>query len=219
MYELQRAVDAQAALRDRAEGLLEVGRQMRVTGDRARLGELRRAIEDVEARRQMTRLELAGLAGDREHPSTVLRVSPVSAGEDSSAWVRRLVAMYAGWAARSGRTAAAGADGSSLTIDGASTFDLLAAERGLHRWVPSEKEVHPCLARVALAGLEDPESIVVRIYDEGRDLVRDPRTGAQGRNVTRVLSGAIDDFLVAAVATRTPAAATAGDPRPAHDSG
>ena len=58
---------------------------------------------------------------------------------------------------------------------------------------------------MAIAGQEDAASVVVRIYDEGRDQVRDPRTGAQVRRVARVLSGAIDDFLIATVAARTPA--------------
>jgi len=204
VYELQRTLDALSTLRERAEGLLEMGRQMRATGDRARLGELRRAIDEIERRRGRVRLELAGLSGERSRPAAVLSVSPVSGGEDPSGWVRQLLTMYAGWASRSGRTATMGVDGSSLTIDGPSTFDLLASERGLHRWVPSEKEAPACLARVAIAGQDDAASVVVRIYDEGRDHVRDPRTGAQVRRVRRVLDGAIDDFLVAAIAARTP---------------
>lgn len=205
VYELQRTLDALDALRERVEGLLELGRQLRVSGDRSRLGEFRRAIEEIEGRRGMVRLELVGLGGDRSQAAAVVSVSPVAGGGDPSSWAPRLLEMYAGWAARTGRTATTGPGGGSLIIDGASTFDLLGAESGLHRWVPGDKEAHPCLARVAISGLDDAGSVVVRIYDEARDQVRDPRTGAEVRKVAQVLSGAIDEFLIAAIAARTPA--------------
>lgn len=203
VYELQRPLDALAALRERAEGLLEMGRQMQNTGDRTRLGELRGAIEEIESRRGVVRLELAALAGAGDHPTTVLRVSPVAGSGDAARWAPSLLKMYAGWAARNGRTATAGPDGGSLTIEGASTFDLLAGERGLHRWVPKAREAHASLARVAIEGLDGPEAVVVRIYDEGRDQVRDPRTGTQVRKVPSVLSGGIDEFLISEIAART----------------
>ncbi len=78
----------------------------------------------------------------------------------------------------------------------------------LSKWAADDALAAQLTGEVALAGLDDGHGVVVRIYEEARGRVRDPRTGAQVRKITRVLSGAIDDFVVAAIAGRAPAPVT-----------
>jgi ATP-dependent Clp protease ATP-binding subunit ClpC len=205
IYELQRVVDALVALRVRAQGLVELGRQLRQARNRARLPALREGILAIEGDLELVRLELAGAALPRRASAAVVRVTPV--GQGAEPWARDLLAMYLAWADRTARETVMTDDGQAVTIAGLSSRDLLECESGMHRWVPAEGR--PLLARVAVAEPDDEAApdisppTVVRIYEERRHQVRDPRTGIRVRDQAAVLrEGRIDAFLIAGIGLR-----------------
>jgi hypothetical protein len=208
VYELQRVVDALAALRERAQGLAELGRQLRQARDRGRLPTLRQAIQEIEGGLELLRLEVAGAALPARASEAVVRVTPV--GPDAAGWADELLRMYAAWADRTGREAAALGDGRSLRVGGPSTRDLLEPENGLHRRAGADGA---WLARVAVTapGDEAPReaaAVVVRVYEDRARRVRDPRTGVSVRDLPAVLRhGRIDAFLIAGIGLRQPAPA------------
>jgi protein subunit release factor A len=201
LYQVERVLERFDALRNRAEGLAEMARQIQRNRHRGRLAELRQAIGEIEAALEGCRLELAGAAAGGEASEVVVGITPVAGADD---WAAALCGMYLAWAKRTGRESSREADGVAVSIKGPSTFALLRREAGLHRLVFADAE--PQLARVTVSsnGLpagdgEDP--VVVRVYSQGRrQFVRDPRTGARAWDVGAVLSGGrIDDFLLAAL--------------------
>jgi ATP-dependent Clp protease ATP-binding subunit ClpA len=205
IYQLEHLLDRLEALHVRAAGLIELARRLRETQNRARLGEIRSACDEMEDVLVVLRLELAAAATGSQGGDAVLRVIPV--GNTAAAWAERLLAMYVAWAERTAREATRSSDDPlALTISGPATLDLLKGEAGLHRHVrPEGKEVH---ARVVVNSSgatsehhdHDPGA-VVRVYEEGkRRVVRDPRTGMRESHLRHVLEeGRIDAFLIAAL--------------------
>jgi ATP-dependent Clp protease ATP-binding subunit ClpC len=203
IYQLEYVLDRLEALRRRAAGLGEMAQQMRIKRDKRRLPELRQALEEVEDSLLVTRLELEG-AVDATGAPAAIRVVPV--GAHSREWASELLAMYMAWAERTGRDVRRSDDPAenSATIEGFSSFDLLAGESGLHRRVLPDRDV--LLARVVVVQANGGEAAdadagnggtVVRVYEQGRrQSVRDPRTGVRVGNVPAVLrDGRIDAFL------------------------
>jgi ATP-dependent Clp protease ATP-binding subunit ClpA len=203
LYALERILERFDALRLRAEGLAEMGRQMGARRDRTRLAELRRAIVEIEEGLSACRLELAGTAAGGDETEVKLRVTPVAG---ASEWAQSVAAMYRAWAERTGREAkSSGGSALVLVIRGGSADTLLAGEAGLHRYTGPDDET--VLARVSISvdGESEPgdDGAVVRVYSEGRrQLVRDPRTGARVGDVSAVLRGKIDEFLLATLRRR-----------------
>jgi hypothetical protein len=209
LYQLQRVLDDLAHLHRRAEGLAELARELRARRDRARLGELRQALAEVEDRLELARLELAGAAAGPDDPAVELTFTPVGSG--ARAWAAELQAMYAAWAQRTGREVRRPRGGQGgIVIAGAGSHALLAGEAGLHRRDAADRSrllvrvvVTPAgrSARADGDGAPDPGT-VVRVYSDGkRTGVRDPRTGATVGNVRAVLEdGRIDAFILAALA-------------------
>jgi ATP-dependent Clp protease ATP-binding subunit ClpA len=213
IYRLERLLDRHDALVVRADGLTQLARRIRENRDRARVGEVAAAIEEMRDQLLVLRLELAAAAAGPETGAATIRVTPV--GPPAAGWARQLLAMYAAWAERTGRDAVSDVDEAlSVTIDGPATLALLAGEAGLHRHVlPDGTEQ---LARVTVVDpaetADAPEAggTVARVYEEGkRRVVRDPRTGARLSHVASVLEkGHIDVFLIAALRDRAAVAAT-----------
>jgi hypothetical protein len=203
LYAVERILERFDALRLRAEGLAEMGRQMGARRDRSRLAELRRAIVEIEEGLSGCRLELAGAAAGGDETQVKLRVTPVGG---ASAWAQSVAAMYRAWAERTGREAkSSGGSPLVLVIRGGSADTLLAGEAGLHRYTGPDDET--VLARVSISVDGESEAgddgAVVRVYSEGRrQLVRDPRTGARVGDVSAVLRGKIDEFLLASLRRR-----------------
>jgi ATP-dependent Clp protease ATP-binding subunit ClpC len=204
IYQLEHLLDRFDAIHRRCEGLKELARRVREAHDRTRLGEIRRACDEMNDELTVLRLELAAAAAGGDSGGAVVRAIPVG---HATAWAERLLEMYAAWAERTARQAIrSSADELSLTISGPATFDLLAGEAGLHRHVQPER--HDELARIAIGEpgsvterREDDPGAVVRVYEEGkRRVVRDPRTGIRESHLIRVLDqGHIDAFLIAAL--------------------
>ena len=217
VYELQRLLDDLDHLRRRAEGLAELGAQLRAAGDRSRVGELRHAVADVEDRLELVRLELAGAAAGPAEPDAELVFTPLDA--DAGAWAGELRAMYAAWARRTGREAAPAPEHpDALVVSGAGSRALLAGEAGLHRREGAEGSRLIVRVRVTPPGPDaggeadgDPAT-VVRVYSDGqRTGVRDPRTGVTVGNVRAVLEeGRIDAFILAALSRAAAAEPVAG---------
>jgi len=212
-YEVQRVLDRWDALRERASGLAELARHMRSARDRRRLPELRSAIADIEARLELLRLELGGASLAGGVSDAVVKVFAL--GPDGVGWANELLAMYRAWAGRTDRDAVVDRDrdgAPALRISGPASYELLVTEVGLHRRVLGEGRTMQ--ARVVVARAEvgaptheertiDYRAVIVRVYDEARRQVRDPRTGVQVRNPQTVLQeGRIDAFLLGAIRTR-----------------
>ena len=203
LYRIERVLERFDALRNRAEGLAEMGKQMQRNRNRGRLPELRKALAQLEDGLEVSRLELAGVVAGGESSEVVVRVTAVAGADE---WADALAGMYLAWARRTGREAAR-SDGAPLavSISGPSTYALLRREAGLHRHNAAEGESQ--LARVAVsangasADADGDDAVVVRVYAQGRrQFVRDPRTGARVGDVAAVLgAGKIDDFLLAAL--------------------
>jgi ATP-dependent Clp protease ATP-binding subunit ClpC len=203
VYALQRLLDDLAALGRRADGLAELGAQLRARGDRARVSELRQALAEVDERLDLLRLELAGAAAGAGDPQARLTFTPI--GSEAGGFAAALRAMYEAWAQRTGREAApAPGQPEALVISGAASRALLAAEAGLHRRDGAEGSRLLVRVRVDEDPGEDDDDpgTVVRVYSDGqRTGVRDPRTGATVGNLRAVLEqGRIDAFILAALA-------------------
>jgi ATP-dependent Clp protease ATP-binding subunit ClpC len=215
VYQLQRLLDDLTSLRSRAEGLAELGNQLKARRQRARLGELRRALGEVEDRLELVRLELAGAAAGPEDLEAELTFTPVGSAADG--WAGQLRAMYGAWAQRTGREArAAPGRPEVLVVSGAASHALLAGEAGLHRRDGAEGS--RLLVRVtvqapgrATRNENGDAGTVVRVYADGqRTGVRDPRTGATVGNLRAVLeAGRIDVFILAVLAAGADADAQA----------
>jgi ATP-dependent Clp protease ATP-binding subunit ClpA len=215
VYQLQRVTDRLAHVRNRAEGLVELARQLQANRDRGRLPELREALGELEEELVLVRLECAGAAAGDSEPAAELTLLPVAGRADD--WATQLAAMYRAWAERTGREATdEPGDPRRLTIRGPGSYSLLAPEAGLHRReLPNRQRV---LVRVIVkpqgdqnkAPWSDPDdggTTVVRVYSEGaRTGVRDPRTGVRVGNLPSVLQGQIDEFILAGAAGITTAA-------------
>jgi ATP-dependent Clp protease ATP-binding subunit ClpA len=217
IYQLEHLLDRLEALHVRAAGLIELARRVRETQNRARLGEIRSACEEMEDELLVLRLELAAAASGGEGGDAMVRVTPI--GKKAAPWAERLLAMYAAWAGRTARDSTRSSDDLfALAISGPATLDLLRREAGLHRHVrPEGREV---LARVVVTprgaasdDQADDPGAVVRVYEEGkRRVVRDPRTGVRQSHLNHVLDeGRIDAFLIAAL--REPGTTHNDDPR------
>jgi ATP-dependent Clp protease ATP-binding subunit ClpA len=205
LYELQATLGRLDTLQERADGLAEMGRQMRLHRDRRRVPELRQAIAEIEDLLTACRLELAAAISGPSADAIVV-VTPVSA--EAEDWAAALLAMYAAWAERTGRQAAPLRG--RLGISVSASFELLAGEGGLHRRELPDRSVE--LARVTVvrrdddgegdAAGPDDSGVVVRIYADGRRRgVRDPRSGVRVGNVDAVLrAGEIDAFILAGLA-------------------
>jgi len=215
IYQLQRVLDDVETLRERAGGLAEMAQRMRSARDRQRLPELRSALADVEARLDLLRLEVAGAATGGGSSSARLRATPL--GPDAGPWARELVEMYATWATRTCRDVEVvpRAEGLAVVIAGPASAELLAPEAGLHRRVGRDGRAVTARVAVSRAGGEGDGrhasgagGAVVRLYDEARRHVRDPRTGVQVRNPEVVLrEGRVDAFLLGAMRRTDDAAA------------
>src|SRR5262249_1492700 len=66
LYQVERVLERFGGLRNRAEGLAEMARQIQRNRHRGRLAELRQAIGEIEASLEGCRLELAGTAAGAE---------------------------------------------------------------------------------------------------------------------------------------------------------
>jgi ATP-dependent Clp protease ATP-binding subunit ClpC len=201
LYQIEQALEHLDHLLQRADGLREMARQMKQNRHRARLGELRQALDEVEDETEVVRLELAGARAGSDQGPALIRIVPVDGAEE---WAEALVAMYTRWAERTGRQAERVQEHRyALSVGGLSARDLLRNERGLHRHIHGENVF---LARVIIepAG-SDGESTgrpeVVRVYSEGRQqFVRDPRSGIRVGDVGSVLrQGRIEEFLIGGV--------------------
>jgi hypothetical protein len=211
LYELQATTGRLDGLRERADGLAEMGRQMRAHRDRRRVPELRQAIAEIEESLDASRLELAGAGAGGSHGEAIVLVNGVGAADG---WSEALLAMYAAWAERTGRSSAPTRGRSGLTISGSACFELLAGEAGLHRRELADRTVE--LARVIVIRgdsadeppSEDDSGTIVRTYAEGRRRgVRDTRSGVRVGNVDAVLrAGEIDAFILAGLAAARDAA-------------
>jgi len=208
VYELQRVLDSLTGLRERAQGLAELGRQLRMAKDRRRLPELRQALDQIEGRLELVRLELAGAALHGGSGTAVVRVTAL--GPHAEGWARELLEMYVAWAERTGREASTPHEsdgGIDVRIDGRSSRELLEPEGGLHRLVPRKGDA--LMARVVVTALGEERRpaaevpVLVRVYEESRRQVRDPRTGTYVKDPAKVLrEGRIDPFLIAAIGLR-----------------
>jgi ATP-dependent Clp protease ATP-binding subunit ClpA len=212
LYLYQKLADDMDALRNRAEGLVELAQQIRRTKHRDRLGELRKALTEVEAALQRLTLEInaARVAGGAD--SATVQVTPIGAG--TADWAEELMKMYSAWAERSGREVLREPEaGYSLIIKGPASAALLAGEAGLHRRIVGVDSEH--LARVMVATVNGSSgattrrhggrrATVVRIYNLPKRLVRDPRTGVQVKDPAAVLrEGKIDAFIVATLNSKS----------------
>jgi ATP-dependent Clp protease ATP-binding subunit ClpA len=211
LYMVQRLIDELEDLRDRAEGLVELGRQIRSARNRDRLHELRKALTEVEAGLRRVTLEIAAARSAAGPESAAVQIVPI--GSSTTEWADQLVQMYTAWAERSGREVEKGADARhNLVIRGPASAALLAGEVGLHRRIAGlEGEA---LARVMVNSVngstgpaatvrDSHRASVVRVYDLSRRYVRDPRTGVQVKDPKTVLSeGRIDAFILAALNSR-----------------
>ena len=101
IYRLEHLLGRFDALRERADGLIEMARRVRETQNRARLAEIRNACAEMDDELLVLRLELAAAAAGGEGGDAVLRVVPVG---HARPWAERLLAMYAAWAERTART-------------------------------------------------------------------------------------------------------------------
>jgi ATP-dependent Clp protease ATP-binding subunit ClpA len=208
VYALQRLLDTLAELRARAQGLVELGRQLRQARDRSRLPTLRQAIEEIEGALELLRLELAGASLPARASVAHVRVTAVGHGAED--WADAVLTMYAAWAERTGREVAPVNGGGIVAISGPSSRDLLDSETGLHRRLGADGR--PLHARVTVGAPDQPapdegSPVVVRIYDDRRRQVRDPRTGVSVKDPASVLRyGRIDPFLIAGIGLREPAA-------------
>ena len=211
LYLYQRLVDEMDLLRERAEGLAELGKQIRRAQNRDRLVELRKALTEVDASLRRLTLEINSARVEGGADSALVRIIPVGAGTER--WAEELTKMYSAWADRSGREVVRQAEpGHSLIIRGPASVALLAGETGLHRRIDSvDRE---SLARVLVTPIAASDGAVatrtnserariVRIYDLSRRYVRDPRTGVQLKNPAAVLSeGKIDQFIIAMIGSK-----------------
>jgi hypothetical protein len=204
VYQLQQLAERRTAIATRVDGLVELAQRIRQHRDRRRLAEVREAVAEIEDDLELLQLETLAAAQSAEAGDADVRVAPIGAGAEP--WAGTLVAMYAAWAERTGRTAAAlDGDPLGLRISGAGTFALLRNESGLHR--RRLRNGTTLLARVTVSeggmpfeppAYDDPAT-VIRGYSEGRHVfVKDTRTGLRTADVEGVLErGLIDDFLVA----------------------
>ena len=207
LYLYQRLVDDMDGLRDRAEGLVELARQIRRVQNRNRLVELRKALAEVDAALQRLTLEVNAARVAAGADSASVQVVPIGAG--TADWADELTGMYRAWAERSGREVIGRPESRhALIIKGPASAALLAGEVGLHRRIIGVDSEH--LARVMIetangsdAGAPRKEAhraSVVRIYDVPKRSVRDPRTGVQVRDPSSVLrEGKIDAFIIASL--------------------
>ena len=221
IYQLQRVLDDLEALRERTTGLAELARRMRSARDRRRLPEVRAALTDIEARLELVRLELAGAAVGGGSSPALVRATPLS--PDGEGWARELVEMYAAWATRTGREVervepGEPGDSPAVRISGLASHELLAAESGLHRRL--SRDGRTLVARLTVTPAAGPAAVaeetgaggqgiatVVRVYDDGKRQVRDPRTGVQVRDPEAVLrEGRVDAFLLGSLQPDGPAA-------------
>jgi protein subunit release factor A len=207
IYELQRAMDALDRLRIRVQGLLELSRRMREARDSTRLQELRSAIAEVDAQLGQSRLELASCSSTHGTSTAIVSVAPL--GMSGEEWANKLAGMYSGWAARTGRDSTTEMNGASciVRISGPAAYELLVTETGLHRRVLTTGRT--LMARVIVSRpREDGDhdvreggnhrATIVRIYDDSRRRVRDPRTDVQVKDIESVLrDGRIDEFILA----------------------
>src|SRR5262249_58814959 len=77
LYQLQRILDDLTHLHHRADGLAELGREVGAARDRARLGEVRQALTEVEDQLALVRLELAGAAAGPDDPAVEPAFTPL----------------------------------------------------------------------------------------------------------------------------------------------
>ncbi len=201
-YELNRCTDGLELLTRRAHGLAQLIEHMLADNDRARLPEVRGALDEIEDAADLLKLEITGAAAGSLESVAFVHVHGIGPG--TASWAAELLEMYEHWANRTGRKVDRLQGPSGLRVEGLSTFRLLAGERGLHRRVTDHG--HSLLARVAVlhdGEVEDESNTgeIVRQYHEGtRQFVKDPRTGARTTNVRAVLDeGKLDVFLLEAI--------------------
>ncbi|HJZ61026.1 MAG TPA: PCRF domain-containing protein, partial [Miltoncostaeaceae bacterium] len=184
----------------RAEGAGEWARMVVLRRDRRARGELADAARELATELAYLRVALAAAAEGEEAGGA--RVVVTALGPDAAEWAAEIATMYAAWAGArrmdvnmeppaGGRT--------ELRLEGESCLELLLGEAGLHRLTGSGTRA---VARVAVGALDGGEpgsrDEIVRTYAQGRHRgVRDPRTGVRVGDVTAVLAGSIDPFLVA----------------------
>ncbi len=204
-YQLERCFERFATLRSRIDGLDELLAAIRRRRQPARLAEARDAIAEIDTAAELLWLEITGAAAGSDGNTAYITVTGV--GALANEWASDLTGMYAAWAERTGREARRTGDEAEVQIEGISSYLLLRAESGLHRWVDDEHA--SILARVSVrqSPREDDRegATIVRQYYQGRrQFVRDPRTGVRVNNVEAVLNqGAIDAFLIAATKARS----------------
>jgi MoxR-like ATPase len=177
---------------------------------------LAQAVRVLEEAAQEVRLAEARLAaGGTEVDDAWLEV----AGADTlgaAAWVRELVDLYLGWAARRGYVAAVAAESEEpvravLHLQGAGVYGFLAGERGVHRRVD---EQHRVTAYVRLyRPVTSPVALPPSVRLEGREVKRragrfvpkvaaevSARDEASGRLATLLGGGTLEELKAIAVA-------------------
>jgi len=100
-YELNGCTERLRSITRRAQGLAQLVKHMLDYNDRARLAEVRGAIEEIEDAADLLRVEIAGAAAGSLESVAVVHVNGVGAG--TGGWAEELVKMYEEWANRSGR--------------------------------------------------------------------------------------------------------------------
>jgi ATP-dependent Clp protease ATP-binding subunit ClpC len=208
LYQLQQTLGRLDTLRERADGLVELARQIRIRRDRSRLAEVRDAIAEIDAGLELIRLELAGASAGHGEPDATIVLTPI---DGATEWAEELLAMYAAWADRTSRAASRDDQRPhALHVSGPASHQLLLGEAGLHR---RDRSGQPsALVRVSIRRpdqedarqAEDEDGLVVRVYATGRrQAVHDPRTRARHGNVEAVLQdGRIDEFILAHLRSR-----------------
>jgi ATP-dependent Clp protease ATP-binding subunit ClpC len=201
-YDLNGCTERLKSTTRRAHGLAQLVKYMVADSDRSRLPEVRGALEEIEDAADMLRLEVAGAAAGSTDSVAFLFVHGI--GTRTEGWAEQLVKMYEHWANRTGRQVARPQGRLGVRIEGLSTYQLLATERGLHRRIMDHGS--SLLARVVVLhderqveDLGDTAEVVRQYYEGRRQFVKDPRTGARTTNVSAVLEeGKLDIFLLEA---------------------
>jgi ATP-dependent Clp protease ATP-binding subunit ClpA len=201
VYRLDAVLGRLDRLVRRAESAGEWARMVLLNRDRRARGQLAEAAREMATELAYVRIAL-GSAAEGEEEAAGARVVVTALGPDAAGWAAEIAGMYAGWADARGLDVAletVGGGRTELHLGGEACLDLLLGEAGLHRLGGADLR---CVARVAVGplggGEPDSGDEIVRAYARGRHRwVRDPRTGVRVGDVTAVLAGSIDPFLVA----------------------
>jgi peptide chain release factor 2 len=163
VHRLKLVADRFADLRNRADGLGEKARMIRLHGDAGGLRELASNYESLERDIALAELEL--MAGDEDGPAAdgaCVCITPLTMprAAEASEWAQSLAAMYTAWAERKGyEIESVHEDGAPpmLVIRGVNVARILLGEDGIHKLhaeLPSGQEGKRARAQVRLARIE-----------------------------------------------------------------